>query len=54
MEKTFIVLNASRDLEVEEVGTSTLMTSVTQAFEKLKTQIPTVAPVNEHTYAEDR
>ncbi|XP_028424358.1 pleckstrin homology domain-containing family S member 1 [Perca flavescens] len=49
---TFIVPNASRDLEIEEVTTGTLMRHVTQVFDRLK--ISPLPPFNEETDAEDR
>ncbi|XP_071318417.1 pleckstrin homology domain-containing family S member 1-like [Trachinotus anak] len=42
------------DREVEEVTTGTLMRSVTQVFNKLKTQISPLPPFNEEADAEDR
>ncbi|KAM7370775.1 hypothetical protein PAMP_010296 [Pampus punctatissimus] len=50
----FIVSNASRDHEVEEVTAGSLMRSVTQVFDKLKTQISPLPPFDEETGAEDR
>ncbi|XP_067432062.1 pleckstrin homology domain-containing family S member 1-like [Thunnus thynnus] len=42
------------DSEVEKVTTGTLMRSVTQVFDKLKTQISPLPPFDEETGAEDR
>lgn len=46
--------NSSRDHEVELVTTGSLMRSVTQAFDKLKTQISPLPSFDEETGYEDR
>lgn len=45
--------NASRDREVEQVTAGSLMRSVTQIFDKLKTQISPLPSCDEDTAAED-
>ena len=46
--------NVFRDREVEQVTGGTLMRSVTQVFDKLKTQISPLPPFDEETGSEDR
>uniref|UniRef100_A0A669B9A3 Pleckstrin homology domain containing S1, tandem duplicate 3 n=1 Tax=Oreochromis niloticus TaxID=8128 RepID=A0A669B9A3_ORENI len=45
--------NGSRDHEVEDVNKSTLMRTVTQTFDKLKTQVSPLPPFAEETNADD-
>lgn len=46
--------NNYRDREVEEVTKSTLMRSVTEVYDKFKTQTSPLPPFDEETASEDR
>nr|XP_046232315.1 pleckstrin homology domain-containing family S member 1-like isoform X2 [Scatophagus argus] len=49
-----IKLTQAADREVEEATTGSLMKSVTQAFDKMKTQISPLPPFDEESTSEDR